>query len=140
MVIDPSSMQYGHTVKTHKYTEYASKYKGEGWQHDPFGTTYVTVRDGAAAGGRRCLSSILAIRELDEAVWQSIGSLGGRDRLFTMSHLEFVKARDKIGRRSRDALARFRDEADRLGLDSVSVVRDGQGHIAMMASTRRYFW
>lgn len=134
-------MQYGHIVKTHKHTEYAAKYKGEGEQHnDPFGSTYVIVRDGAVAGEEHCISSILVIRELNEAVWQAVGSLGGRGKLHAMSHLDFVKARDKIGRRVRDALARFRVEADGPGLDLLlSAQMDGPGHIAMMALTRRYF-
>ncbi|KAF3042546.1 hypothetical protein E8E11_005356 [Didymella keratinophila] len=118
LVIDPSSMQYRHTVKIHKYTEYAAKYKGEGEQHDNlFGSTYRIVRDGAAAGEEYCISSILAIRELDEAVWQIVENLGGRNRLYTMGHVDFVQARDKIGRRLRDALARFRAEANGPRLD-----------------------
>lgn len=135
LVIDPSSMQYGHIVKTHKYTEYVAKYKGEGEQHnDPFGFTYMIVRDGAIAGEGHCISSILVIRELNEAVWQAVGGLGGRGKLYAMSHLDLVKARDKIGRRVRDALARFRVEADGPGLDFLlSAQMDGPGHIAMMA-------
>ncbi|KAF1923053.1 uncharacterized protein M421DRAFT_9960 [Didymella exigua CBS 183.55] len=137
LTLDPGSMQYGHVVKTHRHADYVSKYEREGHEdYHGFGSVYREVLDSAAAGDLDCVS--LTVRQLNEAVWKATMSLGGRGRLYDMSHHDFVREKDMIGRRVRDALARFRVDVNQLLIDALVAEEDAPGHIAMTKVMENY--
>lgn len=99
LTLDATSMQYGHTVKTHRHSDYTSSYEER--KEEPsreFGYTYGEMLNSVARGVGGSIALNLAACILDDAVQKEAGDLGGRNSLYEMSHDDFVCARDKIGR------------------------------------------
>lgn len=139
LTLDASSMQYGHTVKTHKDPEYAAAYEKRGqteWL--PFGWTYTELLDEVDDDIDKCIALHLAVRKLNDAVWEEVHDLGGRSRLYEMSHTDFLDARHRIGRAVCEVLPQLRLDLESISMDIVSARPDGPGHKAIVTVMEQY--
>ena len=154
LTLDASSMQYGRRIKSHRTSQYTVK-RIQPWTSETkaFGYTYkewagtdtVTKRDIKESQGFRLTH--IAARTMKGTVWREVRRLGGREKLLQMGHLEFIRARDRMGRVVCGKLRQLRPDFEEIvaarglldfKLEQMLAVPDGPGHVEMTNALEPY--
>ncbi|KAH7071023.1 hypothetical protein FB567DRAFT_554526 [Paraphoma chrysanthemicola] len=168
VVIDSSSMQYQHTMRTLTTTEYYRDRVVLGSaSSETFGTHYRRFsqelqngfddydrgifKEYRYNGGLPSTESQMreaSLRTINNVVYNWVKELGGIDRVFAMSHDPFVRVRDRLGRLLCQALRSLRSSLDQFfssacgnyDLRAIIQACDGEGHREMLKALDGRVW
>jgi len=152
VVVDVSSSQYLLPVHTHLRSTYQREHtRTEHWSENPFGVLFerheMKMESLPPFNFEVTMQNEASIRAINNVVLAEVNKLGGRQRFFAMSHIEFCQAIMVLERRMEEALRRLRYRVDwalshnnywtRLDrFQKVVAEMDGPGHRNMVSLFR----